>query len=396
MASSFQQVVSVTAMNIRSVPSRLGTSLVIVIGIAGVVGVLVALLSMAKGFELTLATTGRADRAIVMRGGSNDELSSVLIRDQAQVVKDAVGVAKGSDGKPLAIGELFLITDVAKRGSRSPNNVVVRGTTEHVFELRPEAKIVEGRMFTPGVREVVVGRTAQRQFAGLNIGDKVDVRDGPWTVVGIFDSKGDVHESEIWVDVDALITASRRQAFNTVTVQLTSADAFQSFKDSLTSDPRVTVQVQREPEYYASRSEQLNKLITILGYSVATIMGIGALFGALNTMYAAVATRSVEIATLRAIGFSNGPVVISVILESLVLAAAGGILGGAIAYAFFNGYTASALNMQTFSQVAFQFRVTPDLLWKGVIWACSIGLIGGLFPSIRAARLPIVDALRSA
>lgn len=387
---------SITAMNIRSIPSRLGTSMVIVIGIAGVVGVLVALLSMAKGFELTLATTGRADRAIIMRGGSNDELSSVLVRDQAQVVMDAPGVAKGSDGKPLAIGELFMITDVAKRGSKSPNNVVVRGTTERVFELRPEAHIVEGRMFTPGVREVVVGRTAQRQFAGLNIGDKVDVRDGPWTVVGVFDSKGDVHESEIWVDVDALMTASRRQAYNTVTAQLTSANAYQSFKDSLTSDPRVTVQVQREPEYYASRSEQLNQLITILGYSVATIMGIGALFGALNTMYAAVATRSVEIATLRAIGFGNVPVVVSVILESLVLAASGGILGGAIAYVFFNGYTVSALNMQTFSQVAFQFRVTPDLLWKGVIWACSIGLIGGLFPSIRAARLPIVDALRSA
>ncbi len=396
MASGIQQVVSVTAMNIRSVPSRLGTSLVIVIGIAGVVGVLVALLSMAKGFELTLATTGRADRAIIMRGGSNDELSSVLVRDQAQVVMDAPGVAKGSDGKPLAIGELFMITDVAKRGATSPNNVVVRGTTARVFELRPEAKIVEGRMFTPGVREVIVGRTAQRQFAGLNIGDKVDVRDGPWTVVGVFDSKGDVHESELWTDVDALMTASRRQAFNTVTAQLTSPDAFQGFKDSLTSDPRVTVQVQREPEYYASRSESLNNLITVLGYSVATIMGIGALFGALNTMYAAVATRSVEIATLRAIGFGNVPVVVSVILESLVLAAAGGILGGAVAYAFFNGYTVSALNMQTFSQVAFQFRVTPDLLWKGVIWACSIGLIGGLFPSIRAARLPIVDALRSA
>lgn len=396
MASSFQQVVSVTTMNIQSIPSRLGTSMVIVIGIAGVVGVLVALLSMAKGFELTLATTGRPDRAIIMRGGSNDELSSVLVHDQAQVVMDAPGVAKGSDGKPLAIGELFMITDVAKRGSKSPNNVVVRGTNEKVFELRPEARIVEGRMFTPGVREVVVGRTAQKQFAGLNIGDKVDVRDGPWTVVGVFDSKGDVHESEIWVDVDALMTASRRQAYNTVTAQLTSANAFQAFKDSLTSDPRVTVQVQREPEYYSSRSERLNQLITILGYSVATIMGIGALFGALNTMYAAVATRSVEIATLRAIGFSNGPVVISVILESLVLAAAGGVLGGAIAYLFFNGYTASALNMQTFSQVAFQFRVTPDLLWKGVIWACSIGLIGGLFPSIRAARLPIVDALRSA
>ncbi|TXH06319.1 MAG: ABC transporter permease [Nevskiaceae bacterium] len=396
MANAIQQISAVTAMNLRSVPSRLGTSMVIVIGIAGVVGVLVALLSMARGFELTLATTGRPDRAIVMRGGSNDELSSVLMRDQAQVVMDAPGVAKGSDGKPLAIGELYMITDIAKRGATTPNNVVVRGTTARVLELRPEAKIVEGRMFTPGVREVVVGRTAQKQFAGLNIGDKVDVRDGPWTVVGVFDSKGDVHESELWVDVDALMTASRRQAYNTVTAQLLSADAFRAYKDALTSDPRVTVQAQREPDYYASRSESLNQLITVLGYSVAVIMGIGALFGALNTMYAAVATRSVEIATLRAIGFGSGPVVVSVILEALALAAAGGVLGGAIAYVFFNGYTVSALNMQTFSQVAFQFRVTPDLLWKGVIWACGIGLLGGLMPAVRAARLPIVDALRSA
>jgi putative ABC transport system permease protein len=396
MASSIQQIAAVTAMNIRSVPSRLGTSLVIVIGIAGVVGVMVALLSMARGFELTLATTGRADRAIIMRGGSNDELSSVLIRDQAQVVMDAPGVAKGSDGKPLAIGELYMITDVAKVGATSPNNVVVRGTSTRVLELRPEVKIVEGRMFTPGVREVVVGRTAQKQFAGLNIGDSVDVRDGPWKVVGVFDSKGDVHESELWTDVDALMTASRRQAYNTVTAQLTSAAAFQSYKDALTSDPRVTVQAQREPDYYASRSEQLNQMITVLGYSVAVIMGIGALFGALNTMYAAVATRSIEIATLRAIGFGAVPVVISVILEALVLAIAGGVAGGVIAYLFFNGYTVSALNFQTFSQVAFQFRVTPDLLWQGVVLACGIGLLGGLFPSIRAARLPIVDALRSA
>ena len=396
MASSIQQISAVTAMNIRSVPSRLGTSMVIVIGIAGVVGVMVALLSMAKGFQATLATTGRADRAIVMRGGSNDELSSVLVRDQAQVVMDAPGVAKGSDGKPLAIGELYMITDVAKVGATSPNNVVVRGTTTRVLELRPEAKIVEGRMFTPGVREIVVGRTAQKQFAGLSIGSKVDVRDGPWTVVGVFESKGDVHESELWVDVDALMTAARRQAFNTVTAQLTSAAAFPAYKDALTSDPRVTVQVQREPDYYASRSEQLNNTITVLGYSVAIIMAIGALFGALNTMYAAVATRSVEIATLRAIGFGAGPVVISVILEALVLAASGGVIGGIVAYLFFNGYTVSALNFQTFSQVAFQFRVTPDLLWQGVVWACAIGLLGGLMPAIRAARLPIVDALRSA
>lgn len=395
MANTLSQIAAVTAMNIRNIPSRLGTSMVIVIGIAGVVGVMVALLSMARGFERTLASTGRADRAIVMRGGSNDELSSVVLRESAQVIADAPGVRKGRDGKPLAVPELYMITDIAKRGATTPNNVVVRGTGVRALELRPEVKIVEGRMFTPGLREVVVGRSAQQQFAGLTVGSKVEVRDGLWTVVGVFSSGGDVHESELWVDVEALITASRRGAYNTVTVQLDSAAAFQRFKDALTTDPRLTVQAQREPDYYASRSERLSLLIRVLGYTVAVIMGIGALFGALNTMYAAVSTRTVEIGTLRAIGFGGAPVVLSVMLEALVLAGAGGAIGGALAFAFFNGYSVSTLNLQTFSQVAFQFRVTPDLIVQGIVWASAIGLLGGLLPALRAARLPIVEALRA-
>lgn len=395
MANTLSQIAAVTAMNIRNIPSRLGTSMVIVIGIAGVVGVMVALLSMARGFERTLASTGRADRAIVMRGGSNDELSSVVLRESAQVIADAPGVRKGRDGKPLAVPELYMITDIAKRGATTPNNVVVRGTGVRALELRPEVKIVEGRMFTPGLREVVVGRSAQQQFAGLTVGSKVEVRDGLWTVVGVFSSGGDVHESELWVDVEALITASRRGAYNTVTVQLDSAAAFQRFKDALTTDPRLTVQAQREPDYYASRSERLSLLIRVLGYTVAIIMGIGALFGALNTMYAAVSTRTVEIGTLRAIGFGGAPVVLSVMLEALVLAGAGGAIGGALAFMFFNGYSVSTLNLQTFSQVAFQFRVTSDLIVQGIVWASAIGLLGGLLPALRAARLPIVEALRA-
>ena len=395
MSNPFSQIAAVTAMNIRSVPARMGTSMVVVIGIAGVVGVMVALLSMARGFERTLASTGKADRVIVMRGGSNDELSSVLTREAAQAVLDTPGIRKGRDGKPLAIPELYMITDLAKIGSAAPSNVVVRGTSPRVLELRPEAKIVQGRMFTPGLREVVAGRTAQSQFANLTVGAKVEIRDGPWTVVGIFESAGDVHESELWVDGEALSTAARRPAWNTLTAQLESAAAFQGFKDKLTTDPRLTVQAQREPDYYASRSQQLTMLINVLGYFVAVVMGIGALFGALNTMYAAVSTRTVEIATLRAIGFGGTPVVISVLLEALVLAAAGGIGGGLIAYVFFNGYTVSTLNMQTFSQVAFAFEVTPDLLVQGVVWACAIGLLGGFFPALRAASMPVVDALRA-
>jgi len=287
-----------------------------------------------------------------------------------------------------------MLTDLAKQTDPTPNNVVVRGTSPQVLDVRGESRIVEGRMFKTGLREVVAGRGAQGQFANLKVGSKVEIRDGQWDVVGVFETGGDVHESELWVDADVLMAASRRQAFNSVTVQLDSADAYQKFKDTLTSDPRLTVNVQREPEYYASRSSQLNEFITVLGYSVAVIMAIGAIFGALNTMYVAVSSRMVEIATLRAIGFSSAPVVISVLVEALLLALIGGIIGAAISYAIFNGYSVATLNMQTFSQVAFAFRVTPALVREGLILALLLGFVGGLFPAIRAARLPVVTALR--
>lgn len=396
MANAIQQIAAVTALNIRSVPSRLGSSLVIVIGIAGVVGVMVALLSMARGFQATLASTGRPDRAIVLRGGSNDELGSVLFRDKTPVIKQTQGIKLGADGQPLVIAEKYLLTSVPRVGTTEPTNVVIRGTEARVLQVRPEVKIVEGRMFKPGVYEIIVGRTAVGQFANLHLGDKVAIRNGDWTVVGIFTTGGDVHESELWCDLETLMAAAKSPAMASVTAQLESPQAFPAFKDALTTNPQLTVKVQREPEYYASRSEALNTLINVLGYTVAIIMAIGAVFGALNTMYAAVSARTTEIGTLRAIGFSGTPLVISVMLEALVLALAGGVLGAVIAYVVFNGYTVSTLNFQTFSQVAFDFRVTPDLLVQGIVWACAIGLIGGLFPALRAARLPIVDALRSA
>lgn len=393
--NTLRQIVAVTAVNVRSIPSRLGTSMVIVIGIAGVVGVLVALLSMGAGFQATLAGTGTLDRAIVLRGGSTEELGSVITREQAPMIADAPGVARDAAGRPYAIAETYLLTDVSKPGSTSPNNVVVRGTHADVARVRPEFRIVQGRMFEPGVREIVVGSTVAAQFETLKIGNTVDVRDGPWTIVGLFETGGDVHESELWVDAGALETASRRTAYNSVTVHLENAAAFQTFKDALTTDPRMVVSAQREADYYASRSEQLHLLIRILGYTVAVIMGIGAVFGALNVMYAAVAARTVEIATLRAIGFGGLPVVVSVMIESLLLALAGGLVGALGAYLFFNGYTVNTLNFQTFSQVAFDFRVTSELICKGLVWALAMGLIGGLFPALRAARLPVVDALRA-
>lgn len=396
MANTLNQIAAITALNVRSIPSRLGTSMVIVIGIAGVVGVLIALLSMGAGFEATLGGTGTRERAIVLRGGATDELGSVVTREQAQLIGDAPGVARDADGRPLFLAEMYLLTDVAKPGSTSPNNVVVRGTQADVSAVRPEFRIVEGRMFTPGLREVVVGTSVAAQFETLKLGGTIDVRDGPWSIVGLFETGGDVHESELWVDFGALETASRRTAYNSVMVRLEHADAFQAFKDALTADPRLSVSVQREPDYYASRSEQLHLLIRILGYSVAVIMAIGAVFGALNVMYSAVAARTVEIATLRAIGFGGMPVVVSVMIESLLLALAGGLVGALGAYLFFNGYTVNTLNFQTFSQVAFDFRVTPQLIQQGLTWALAMGLLGGLFPAVRAARMPVVDALRAA
>jgi putative ABC transport system permease protein len=390
-----KQIGAITVMNIRSIPQRLGTSMVIVIGIAGVVGVLVALLSMAAGFEATLRGTGNEGRVLLLRGGSTDELGSVITRDQAQVVRDAPGIARGADGQPLALAEVYLLTDVSKPGSPFPNNMVVRGTHPEVARLRPEFKIVAGRMFEPGLREVVVGKAAAAQFETLKLGGTVDVRDGPWQIVGLFETGGNVHESELWVDSEVLMTVSRRQAYNSVMLQLEDPQGFEPLKQTLSADPRLKVSIQREPDYYASRSQALHKLINILGYTVAIIMGIGAVFGALNVMYAAVATRTVEIATLRAIGFGSLPVVVSVLIESLILAFAGGVIGAAGAFVFFNGFTVNTLNFQTFSQVAFDFAVTPQLMQQGLVWALAMGLIGGLFPAVRAARLPVVDALRA-
>jgi len=400
MANVLQQIGAVTAMNVRTIPQRLGVSMVVVAGIAGVVGVLVALLAMAAGFERTLASTGRLDRVIVLRVGSIDELGSSMGVEQARLIGDVPGVKRGADGAPAALPEIYVLTNISKRGdaTRAPSNAVVRGTSPAVFEVRPEARIVEGRMFEPGKREVVVGRAARNEYAGLEIGQSVEVRDGPWAIVGVFDSGGDVHESELWVDAAALHDAVRAQYYSSVTLQLedSRAETFQGFSDRMTQDPRLRAKPQREPEYYASRSEGLRNFITAIGYTVAAIMAIGAVFGALNTMYAAVATRSVEIATLRAIGFSGGPVVASIMLEALLLSLIGAAIGAGVAYAVFNGFEVSGLNFQTFSQVAFAFAVTPALLVQGMVWALLIGFFGGLFPAVRAARQPVVDALRAA
>lgn len=390
---TLRQIREIVLMNLRSIPQRLGASFVIVIGIAGVVGVLVAMLSMSSGLTKTLTATGRADRVVILRGGSNAELSSFLDRASATLVRQDPAIARGSDGLPLASGELIIVVEVPRIGQRTGANVSLRSVEPDGFEMRPEVRIVEGRRFKPGLREIIVGRGAQMQFAGLEVGEEVRFRGSSWRIVGVFES-GDAHESELWADTETAQSAFGRTGVSSVLVQLTSVDAFDALKQRLTTDPQLNVDVLREREYFGAQSAGLARQIGFLTGIVAAIMAVGALFGALNTMYSAVSARTVEIGTLRALGFGRLPVVASVMAESMLLSLVGGLIGAGIAYALFNGYSVSTLG-GGFTQVAFNFAVTPALLAQGLAWALGIGFLGGLMPALRAARLPVTTALRA-
>ena len=391
------QIVQITLVNLRNLPQRLGTSLVVIVGIAGVAGVLVSVLSMSEGFRHTLASTGREDRVIVLRAGSDAEMSSNVSRDQAVLVGALPAIARDAAGRPLASAELVVMVDLPRRGQTDPNNVPFRGVQPAAFAIRDEIRLVEGRPFERGVREVIVGRRAAQQFEGLGVGSRIAFRDSDWTVVGIFSSGGDVHESEIWADAEVAASAYRRTGFQSITARLADGGSagLADLTASIARDRRLSMTVFREPEYYAKQSKVLTTLINVLGYTVAAFMALGATFGALNCMYSAIASRQVEIATLRAIGFGSAPVVVSVLIEALVLALLGGALGGGLAYLYCDGATLSTLNFDTFSQVAFDFRVTPALILRGIAWALVIGALGGLPPAIRAARLPVTLALRA-
>jgi putative ABC transport system permease protein len=391
------QVAKITLINLQNVPRRLGTSLVVVVGIAGVVGVLVSVLAMSEGFRHTLASTGRPSRVMMLRAGSDAELSSGVARDQAVVLASLPAIARDAQGRPLVSAEIVVMVDLPRKGQTDPNNVPFRGVQPPAFRVRDEIAIVEGRPFTRGVREVIVGRKAAAQFEGLAVGSRIAFRDSDWTVVGVFTSGGDVHESEIWADADVAMSAFRRDGFQSVTAALgdPSDAGLAALKESIARDRRLAISVLREPEYYAKQASVLGELIDGLGYSVSVFMAVGATFGALNCMYSAIASRQVEIATLRAIGFGGAPVVASVMVEALVLALVGGVVGGALAYVYCDGASLSTLNFNTFSQVAFDFRVTAALLAKGLGWALVIGLLGGLPPAVRAARLPVTVALRT-
>jgi putative ABC transport system permease protein len=388
------QTIAVTALNLRTIPQRLGSSGVAIIGIAGVVIVLVSVLSIASGFTAAMQGSGSTSRALVMRSGADSEMTSGLGGPEVDVIKQAPGLRR--DGQnAVASAELFVIIDLPKISTNTAANVPMRGVDKTVLAVRDEASIVEGRMFEFGTNEVVVGRGASNQFKGLTVGNEIVSGQNKWKVVGMFEADGGIYETEIWIDSRVLQGAYRRgNSYQTVLARLDSSESFNTFRDWLLANPQVNVQVRRETEYYAAQSRALSGLIQGVGYGIAALMGIGAVFGAILTMYTAVSTRSREIATLRALGFNTTSVVVSVLAESLALAAIGGALGGALAYVAFNGYQTSTMNFQTFSQVAFAFQVTPQLLGMGLTYALAMGLIGGLFPALRAARLPIPSALR--
>jgi putative ABC transport system permease protein len=389
-----KQTLAVTLVNLRTIPQRLGSSGVAIIGIAGVVIVLVSVLSIAQGFAAAMAASGSPVRALVMRSGADSEMTSGLSGPEVDIIKQAPGLRR--DGQTsLASAELYVIIDIPKISTGTSANVPMRGIEPPGTTLREEFSIAEGRMFNFGTNEVIVGRGATVNFKGLTVGSTIVSGQSRWEVVGMFETDGSVAETEIWCDARTLQGVYRRgNTYQSLLARLDSSDSFNTFRDWLTSNPQVNVQVRREEDYYAQQSRALTSLIRTVGFGIAALMGIGAVFGAILTMYTAVSTRSREIATLRALGFNTTSVVVSVLAESLALAAIGGAIGGVLAYLAFNGYQTSTMNFSTFSQVAFAFQVTPQLLGMGLFYALAMGLVGGLFPALRAARLPIPSALR--
>jgi len=387
------QVFAITGMNLRNLPARLGASLVVVVGIAGVVLVLIGLLSMARGFESTLKGTGQPDRALILRGGAGSEMSSWVSTQHAELIRTKPGIARGDTGV-LAAAEIYVIADIPKKRTNTAANLPLRGVQPASFEIRDEVEIVEGRNIDFGKFELIAGVKAADQFQGLEVGSIMKIRGADWKVVGHFTTGGTIHESEVWVDVQVLSANLKRGGGSTsMVVRLLSPQDFDVLDSALEDDPQLETELVRETQYYSKQSERLTALIENFGYFVASIMAVGAIFAALNTMYAAVSARSVEIATLRALGFGPVPVVISVMVESLVLSLIGGAIGACLAFVLFNGYTASTMG-GTFSQVSFDFSVTTDLISRGILWSCLLGLIGGLFPAVSAARQPVTVALR--
>ena len=391
------QTARVAATNLRALPQRWGASLVVVLGMAGVVGVMIALLAMAEGFEHTFQEAGSPGRVIVLRSGEDNGMASALTREQLPIVFDLPGFARDAEGKPLAVAQKFMTSELPERGSGQGVGVVLRGVSTQVWKVWPEIRIVEGRAFQPGLREIVVGRSAQREITGLDVGAQVELVNGLWTVVGVFEAPGTLYESELLGDVEMVFAGySRTGQYSSVIGVLESPGAFAALSEAVTTNPRLEHVAKRETDYYAALAGNFGGAIQVFAYAVTGIMGLGALFAAINTLYAAVKARTREIATLRAIGFGALPVVASVLLESLVLCLAGAALGGLLAYVLFDGSAMSTLAGNDLRQVMFAFRVSGDLLLQGALAASVVGLLGGLPPALRAARLPVAEALRAA
>jgi putative ABC transport system permease protein len=388
------QIISISLVNLRTIPQRKGAAITAAVGIAGVVGVLVGVLAISEGFRKTMAASGSPEVAIVLRGGANNEMSSGLSRDEVRAIMDAPGIARNAQGA-LSSAQLFVLIDLAKRTTGTPANVPLRGVDDQAFDVFGNIQMVEGRRFERGKNEVIVGVGAAREFSGIDVGKEIKIGLNQWKVVGVFSAGGGASESEVWSDEAVLRPAyNRSENYQSVYARLNSVDSFNQFKDALTTNPQLDVKVSRLADFYIDQSSMLTGFITGLGYTIAGMMALGALFAALNTMYSAVAARTREIATLRALGFGTLPVIFSVLVESVVIAIIGGAVGATIAYLAFDGFTAATINFQTFSQIAFSFAVTPALLTQAIIWATGLGLFGGLFPAIRAARLPIASGLR--
>jgi putative ABC transport system permease protein len=388
------QILAVSSISLRSLPQRLASSLVVVIGIGGVVAVLLSVLALSTGLASTLAATGRDDRAIVLHAQSTAETGSSLARENVDTILNAPGMARATDGKPLASAEALATVNVPERKGGQLSSLALRGVGAKGLDLRPELHIVEGRVFRAGLRELIAGRSAQGQFSNLGVGDNIKFGDTQWTVVGIFESGGGAHDSELLADADTVLSAYQRITYNSVTVKLDGHDGFEKLQAALTQDPTLQVTVNRETDYYEQQSRGFSLILKFIATVVSSIMAVGAVFAALNTMYSAVASRGTEIATLRAIGFGPSGVLVSVMVEALLLSLLGAVFGAGIAWAVFDGNTVGMLSGGSMAQVVFHLHIGPALMVTGVIWACAVGLLGGLLPGIRAARMPVAMAIR--
>lgn len=391
------QIFVVSGLSLRSLRQRIGSSLVVVVGIAGVVAVFISVLSLAGGFRRTITNTGQPDRAVVLSRGAASEGVSSLSRDDVRTISDAPGIRIGQTGKPDISAETIALAPVAKKGNGTDAFITVRGVGPAIFATRTEMKLTGGRMFRAGLHEIVAGRAAQQQFAGLEIGDQLRLGESKWTVVGSFSSDGNSFESMLFADADTLLAAYKRTLFSSVTVRLDSPGTFTQFREAITTNPTLVVDAWREPQYFASQTQPLNRMLNLVAYAIGGIMAIGAVFAALNTMHSAVSARKIEIATLRAVGFGGAPVVVSVLIEALLLSLIGATIGVAIAFVLFDGRTISTVGdlVGNNPQLVYSLKIGVVPIGLSIALACGIGLLGGLFPGLWVARIPVAEALRS-